>query len=194
MGKYIAFLRGVNVGGIVLKMEDFKKVLEYLGYRNVRTYIQSGNAVFENSESNKKRMEAEIAFEIKIIGKITTVAIVLAMDELKGIVESHPLAGSGDADNLYVTLLADHPQKEDVEVLMETMNDIDIHSVKNKVVYSYYGNGYGTSKRSNNFIEKILKVSATTRNWNTMRKIMELCAESGKQPRDAISSHNGEKK
>ncbi|HWP69044.1 MAG TPA: DUF1697 domain-containing protein, partial [Rectinemataceae bacterium] len=79
MGKYIAFLRGVNVGGIVLKMDDFKKVLEYLGYQNIKTYIQSGNAVFENSDSNKRRMEAEIAFEIKIKSKVTTVAIVLSM-------------------------------------------------------------------------------------------------------------------
>lgn len=178
MAKYIAFLRGVNVGGVVLKMEDFKKVLEYLGYKNIKTYIQSGNAVFENSDSNKRRMEAEIAFEIKIKSIVTTVVIVLSMDELKSIVESHPLAGLGDADNLYVTLLSHQPQREDVEVLMETMNDIDKHEVKNRVVYSYYGNGYGTSKRSNNFIEKILKVSATTRNWNTMHKIMELCMES----------------
>ncbi|HWP67767.1 MAG TPA: DUF1697 domain-containing protein, partial [Rectinemataceae bacterium] len=101
-----------------------------------------------------------------------------SMDELKSIVESHPLADRGDADNLYVTLLSHQPQREDVEVLMETMNDIDKHEVKNRVVYSYYGNGYGTSKRSNNFIEKILKVSATTRNWSTMHKIMELCVKS----------------
>ncbi len=178
MGKYIAFLRGINVGGIVLKMEDFRKVLEYLGYGKVKTYIQSGNAVFENGESNKRRMEAEIAFELRIKSKIETVAIVLAADELKSVVKSHPLAALGDAGNLYVTLLSDQPRREEVDILMETMNDIDRHEVIGKVVYSYYGNGYGTSKRSNNFIEKILKVKATTRNWATMNKMMELCEES----------------
>lgn len=175
--KYIAFLRGVNIGGIVLKMEDFKKVLEYIGCRNVKTYIQSGNAVFEHSESNKRRMEAEIAFELQIIAKVTTVAIVMEKEELRGIVEAHPLAQLGDEKNLYVTILAHEPAREDVEALMETMNDVDKHEVKHRAVYSHYGNGYGTSKRTNNFLEKMLKVPATTRNWTTMKKIMEMCDE-----------------
>jgi uncharacterized protein (DUF1697 family) len=54
------------------------------------------------------------------------------------------------------------------------MNEVDIHELRHRVVYSYYGEGYGNSKRSNNFIEKILKVSATTRNWATIRKLAEL--------------------
>ena len=175
--KYIAFLRGVNVGGVVLKMEDFKKVLEYIGCRNVRTYIQSGNAVFEHSESNKRRMEAEIAFELQIIAKVKTAAIVVQKEELRGIVESHPLAHLGDEKNLYVTILANEPNREDVDALMETMNDVDMHEVRRRAVYSHYGNGYGASKRTNNFIEKMLKVSATTRNWTTLKEIMAMCDE-----------------
>jgi len=66
---------------------------------------------------------------------------------------------------------------EDIEALMGTMNDVDRQEVRHRAVYSYYGNGYGTSKRTNNFLEKILKVSATTRNWATMKKIMEMCDE-----------------
>jgi len=175
--KYITLLRGVNVGGVVLKMEDFKKVLEYIGCRNVKTYIQSGNAVFEHSESNKRKMEAEIAFELQIRVKVTTVAIVLGKEELRGIVEAHPLAYLGNEKNLYVTMLAHEPDREDIEALMGTMNDVDRHEVRHRAVYSYYGNGYGTSKRTNNFLEKMLKVSATTRNWATMKKIMEMCDE-----------------
>lgn len=120
-------------------------------------------------------MEADIAYELKSIAGVTTVAIVLSVDELRTVAESHPLELSGDGKNLYVTLLSHEPDKKDIEVLMETMNDIDIHEVRNRVVYSYYGNGYGTSKRSNNFIEKILKVSATTRNWATLNNILKLC-------------------
>lgn len=175
MGKYIAFLRAVNVGGTVLKMEDFRKTLEYISYKKVKTYIQSGNAVFEHTESNKRRMEAEITSELKNRLNVATVVIVLTKEELQAVVESHPLVHLGDGKNLYVTLLSHESAKEDVEVLMETMNDIDKHEVKHRVVYSYYGEGYGTSRRSNNFIEKILKVSATTRNWATMKAIMDLC-------------------
>jgi len=180
MGKYIAFLRAVNVGGAVLRMEDFRKTLEYIGYSGVKTYIQSGNAVFEHTESNKRRMEAEIDSELKNRLKVETLAIVLSREELQAAVESHPLSHMGDAKNLYVTLLSHEAAKEELETLMETMNDIDRHEVRHRVVYSYYGEGYGKSRRSNNFIEKILKVSATTRNWTTMKAVMDLCE--GREP------------
>jgi uncharacterized protein (DUF1697 family) len=182
MSRYIAFVRGVNVGGVVLKMEDLKQVLEYIGYSNVRTYIQSGNAVFDSKEANKRKMEAEIAGEIK--GKIDrdVVVIVKTVEELRRIVDSHPLAELGPEKNLYVTLLSHDPAKPDIEVLMETMNDVDRHEVGNRAVYSYYGEGYGNSKRSNNFIEKILKVSATTRNWSTMNKLLQIASEGESEP------------
>jgi uncharacterized protein (DUF1697 family) len=174
MGKYIAFLRAVNIGSTALTMEDLRNTFEYIGYKKVKTYIQSGNAVFEHSESNKRRMEAEINSELKNRVNVATVAIVLTKEELKAIAEVHPLAQLGEEKNLYVTLLSHEPAKEDVEVLMETMNDIDKHVVKHRIVYSYYGEGYETSRRSNNFIEKILKVSATTRNWATIKAVTDL--------------------
>jgi uncharacterized protein (DUF1697 family) len=177
MSKYVAFIRGINVGGIVLTMADLKKILEYIGFSEVKTYIQSGNAIFESDEGNKRRMEAEISQEIKNKIDHDVVVIVKTIDELKRLVASHPLEDSGDQDKLYVTILSHDPAAPDIEILMETMNEIDRHVVENRAVYSYYGEGYGTSKRSNNFIEKILKVSATTRNWNTMKAIYELAIE-----------------
>jgi uncharacterized protein (DUF1697 family) len=178
MSRYVAFIRGINVGGVVLKMEDLKKMLEYIGFSNVSTYIQSGNALFESKESNKRKMEAEIAQEIKNKVDRDIVVIVKTVDELRRIAEAHPLAGLGDEKNLYVTVLSYDPTGPDVEILMETMNEVDRHEVMHRAVYSYYGQGYGNSKRSNNFIEKILKVSATTRNWSTMRKLSEMGMES----------------
>jgi uncharacterized protein (DUF1697 family) len=158
-------------------MEDFKSALEYIGFTKVRTYIQSGNALFESDDDNKRRMEASIAGEIKGKAGRDIVVIVKTIPELRRIVELHPLAGLGEPGKLYVTVLSHDPAKEDVETLMETMNDVDRHEVVGRVVYSYYGEGYGNSKRSNNFIEKILKVSATTRNWETMNKLLDLAME-----------------
>jgi uncharacterized protein (DUF1697 family) len=188
MSRYIAFVRGVNVGGVVLKMEDLKKMLEYIGFSNVSTYIQSGNALFDSREANKRRMEAEIAQEIKNKIDRDIVVIVKSVDELRRIAETHPLEDLGDPKNLYVTFLAYDPTVPDVETLMETMNEVDRHEVANRVVYSYYGQGYGNSKRSNNFIEKILKVSATTRNWAVVQKLAELAAEGERKPPRMIGS------
>jgi uncharacterized protein (DUF1697 family) len=186
MSRYVALIRGINVGGVVLKMEDLRHILEYVGFSGVRTYIQSGNAVFDSSESNKRKMEAEIAQEIKNKIDREVVVIVKTVEELRRIVESHPLADLGDPRNLYVTVLSYDPTGPDVEILMETMNEADRHEVMNRAVYSYYGNGYGTSKRSNNFIEKILKVSATTRNWETMNKLYELASGAEGEPAPRI--------
>ena len=174
MSTYVALIRGINVGGIVLKMDDLKRMLEYIGFSNVRTYIQSGNALFESGESNKRKMEAEIAQEIKNKIDHDIVVIVKTAQEIMRIAESHPLASLGDEKNLYVSVLSHDPAAPDIETLMETMNEVDIHEVANRAVYTHYGKGYGTSKRSNNFIEKILKVSATTRNWATMKKLAEM--------------------
>ena len=179
---HIALIRGVNVGGVVLKMEDLKRILEYIGFTKVSTYIQSGNAIFESKESNKRKMEAEIAQELKHAVGREVVVIVKSIDELRRIVSSHPLEGLGDPGNLYVSVLSHDPAAPDVEILMETMNDVDRHEVANRVVYSYYGQGYGSSKRSNNFLEKILKVSATTRNWATMTKLLELAERAQADP------------
>lgn len=184
MGTYIAFLRGINVGGVVLKMEDLKKVLRYIGYTKIGTYIQSGNAIFENGESNKKKMEAEINYELRQISGKDIPVMVFSLKELGNIVGSHPLEGLGDPKNLYVTLLSHEPDAEARENLMGTMNDIDRHAMGRRAVYSYYGEGYGNSKRSNNFIEKMLKVSATTRNWNTMNRIYQMANQS---PGDATN-------
>ena len=188
MGKYVAFIRGINVGGIVLKMEDLRTMLEYIGFSRVRTYIQSGNAVFESRESNKRKMEAEIAQEIKNKLDRDIVVIVKTVEELRRIVDEHPLAGLGDAKNLYVTVLSHDPTGPDVEALMETMNDVDVHELARRVVYSYYGQGYGNSRRSNNFLEKILKVSGTTRNWETMNKLLEFANAEGSDPPRIIRS------
>ncbi len=182
MARYLALLRGVNVGGVVLKMEDFKRILEYIGFTGVATYIQSGNALFESKEVNKRKMEAEIAQEIRNEIDREVVVIVKSAEEMRRIAESHPLAGLGDPKNLYVTILSHDPAKPDVETLMETMNEVDRHEVVGRVVYSYYGEGYGNSKRSNNFIEKILKVSATTRNWTTVRKLAEIASGGESEP------------
>ncbi|HUW40162.1 MAG TPA: DUF1697 domain-containing protein [Rectinemataceae bacterium] len=179
MAKYVALIRGINVGGVVLKMDDLRKMLEYIGFSKVRTYIQSGNAIFETTEVNKRKMEAEIAQEIRNKIDREVVVIVRTVEEIARIASAHPLADLGDEKNLYVTVLSYDPAAPDVEVLMTTMNEVDRHEVANRVVYSYYGQGYGNSKRSNNFIEKILKVPATTRNWATMKTLAQMGFDSG---------------
>lgn len=177
MATYLVLVRGVNVGGLSLKMEDLRRLLEYIGLAKVRTYIQSGNAIFENEAGNKRKLEAEIGYELKNLLGAEVPVFVLSLAELAAIVSAHPLADGGDIDNLYVTVLSERPEQARVDDLLGTMNAVDSHLVSGRTVYSRYGEGYGRSKRSNNFIEKMLKVRATTRNWSTMTALFALAKE-----------------
>ncbi len=176
MNRYIILLRGVNVGGVSLKMEDFRAALAYIGFKDIKTYIQSGNAVADSADSTLRKMESEIEFELaaKIGRKVA--AIVSPLEEFSAIAAGHPLADRGPADRLYLTLLSQVPSRGDAENLLDTMNGVDEHAIEGRAVYSYYGDGYGSSRRDNTFIEKMLKVTATTRNWNSVQALAALAA------------------
>lgn len=180
MAKYVILLRGVNVGGASLSMEDFRSALAYIGFKNARTYIQSGNAVAESPDTTIRKMESEIEYELASRMGRKVAAFVVPADEFARAAAAHPLAGEDrpdrEEDKLYVTVLSQSPSRGDEDNLMDTMNGVDEHLVRGRFVYSYYGEGYGKSRRDNTFIEKMLKVTATTRNWNTMRRLLAMSA------------------
>jgi uncharacterized protein (DUF1697 family) len=174
MQKYLALIRGINVGGVVLKMEDLRQMMEELGFINVTTYIQSGNAIFQSNLTDTGKIAKQISEMIRERAGIEAAVIVKTSSELEKIVSKHPLAGEGEEKKLYVTVLSDDPGDNEIAELTKVKSNIDKHLLQNHVVYSYYGEGYGNSRMSNNFLEKTLKVRATTRNWNTMKKLNEL--------------------
>ncbi|MCG7852160.1 MAG: DUF1697 domain-containing protein, partial [Methanosarcinaceae archaeon] len=156
MSTYIALLRGVNAGGVILEMEDFRTILEYIGFQKIRIHAQSGNAIFETNDSSRKKMEAEISYEIRNKIGNPVVVVLLTLDELRSVAAAHPLASFGDPENQYVTVLVQEPGAADAAILLDTMNGVDTHEVVGRMVYSYYGEGYEKSRRTNNFIEKVL--------------------------------------
>jgi uncharacterized protein (DUF1697 family) len=155
-------------------MEDLRQMMEELGFTNITTYIQSGNAIFHSNLKDTRKIEKQMNGMIREKAGIDIVVIVKTSSELEKIVSKHPLAGEGDEKKLYVTVLSGDPGDNEIAGLTKVKSDIDKHLFQNHVVYSYYGEGYGNSRMSNNFLEKTLKVRATTRNWNTMKKLNEL--------------------
>jgi uncharacterized protein (DUF1697 family) len=174
VSKYIAFIRGINVGGIVLKMDDLKKILDHAGFKKIQTYIQSGNAIFESSITNIPEIEKKIKSGIFKESGLDIVVIVKTKEELEKITASHPFEEKDNQKGLYITILNTQPIENKVRELMDLKSDVDKFILKGDIVYSYYGDGYGKSKFTNNYIENKLSASGTTRNWNTMKKIAEL--------------------
>jgi uncharacterized protein (DUF1697 family) len=178
MNKYVAFLRAINVAGHAkVKMSDLKQVFIAAGCKDVRSYIQSGNVLFEAPESDTESRLQEI--QNKLCELLGTEAIVMyrTFREVEDIVRTAPfkdIAADTDA-KLYVTFLSRKPPHKPTLPLLSPKEALEAVKVKNLEVFivsrkkknGFYG-------FPNNFIEKEFGVPATTRNWSTVTKIAKL--------------------
>jgi uncharacterized protein (DUF1697 family) len=175
---YIALLRGVNVGQNILKMERLRELWSELGFKDVTTYIQSGNVVFEaeGARSNCSRV-----IEQKLAGKARLpVSVILKTPaELRAIIAGNPfLEERGiDTKRLHVTFLAAAAGKDAGRRLSALNAGADRFQVLGTEVYLHCPNGYGETKLSNGALERLLSVRATTRNWNTVNRLYEIASE-----------------
>ena len=176
MAIYVALLRGINVGGNVLKMDRLREVCEGLGFKNVRTYVQSGNVVFEADSSSPSltQLEHRLADE----SRLPVVALLRTDKEMQKIIAGNPfLARSGiDHTKLHVTFLSDSATKEGLTKLSEISAGADEFHAIGKQIYVHCPNGYSRTKLTNNAIEKKLALKATTRNWNTVVRLYEMAS------------------
>ena len=178
METYISILRGINVGGKnKIKMNDLKELYEELKFKNIITYIQSGNIIFN---SNQKAADQNIAKQIeKGISKkfnLDVAAVIRTINELKNIIKINPfLTMPGiDIEKLHVTFLEKVPGQIELDNTKKHDYTPDKFIIAGREVFLYCPGGYGKSKLSNNFFENKLKVKATTRNWKTVKKLVEL--------------------
>jgi len=172
MKKYIAFLRAINVGGTkIIKMEDLKKYFESFGCTNVQTYINSGNVIFEAKESTGLEVKIEKQLEKALGYKVET--FLRTMDELAKIANKPAFEPQGD-ETLHIVFLRNRQSvdKKSEQDLLSHRSEADDFTIQDSVVYNLRRDR-DKSIFSNNFIEKTLKVEATTRNINTLRKIVE---------------------
>ncbi|MFL0267373.1 DUF1697 domain-containing protein [Candidatus Clostridium radicumherbarum] len=174
--KYIAFLRGINVSGKnSIKMAALKAMFQTLGFNNVETYIQSGNVIFEFDACDTVSLEVKIKEEIDKTFGFHVETIVRTMEELINIISNNPLLVEAniEIDKLHVTLLLNKPE-EAIESLNLKKEENEKYIIRGKEIYLYCPNGYGNTKLNNTILEKKLKVAATTRNWKTMNKLLEM--------------------
>lgn len=188
MTTYIAILRGINVSGHkIIKMERLRAAFEEIGFTNVKTYVQSGNVLFETSKPpaslaatiERKILDA-FGFEVPVLTKSSR--------EMMDIVKRNPLLkeASIDQGKLHVTFLSDNPPRNALELLKPLAAGAEQVHILDRAVYLYCPNGYGNTKLTNTAIEKKLSCRATTRNWATTNKLLEM-ANAGKTAKDDMS-------
>jgi uncharacterized protein (DUF1697 family) len=177
MTQYAAFLRAVNVAGhAMLKMSDFKTACATAGCRNPRTFIQSGNVVFDVADRSAPAVFRRLHAELRgLLGAEPTIFF-RTIDSLEGLLRADPFQAVSvprDAKR-YVTFLLREPAAQKPLPLGSAKEALDAFAMKDLDVFVVSGrkkNGmYGFP---NNFIEAELGVPATTRNWSTITRIVE---------------------
>lgn len=174
--RYVALLRGINVGGHAkLPMADLRALLASLGHGDVATYLQSGNALFTSPRDNPDELAQEI--ESRIAGDLGLQIRVLMRtpDEMAAVVDSNPYKSAVETPTrLHVSFLLEQPSRERLEELDAERYLPDQFEVGDRVLYFWLPNGAAESKMMRDLPERRLGVVATTRNWNTVTKLLDL--------------------
>lgn len=173
MTRYIAFLRPINVGGHIVKMNDLRALFESLGLARVETFIASGNVIFETNSKTPAKLEQKIEKALfKTLGY--EVHTFLRTDsEVADIAQYKPFRDSElkSAGALYVGFLAAPMEKEAQKIFMNFKNSIDDFHYNNREIYWLTKTKQSESTFSNAAFEKALKVRSTFRGINTILRL-----------------------
>jgi uncharacterized protein (DUF1697 family) len=176
MKKFIALLRGINVSGQKqIKMSELKTLFEKSGFKNVETYIQSGNVIFSTKETSAKKLSSKISAAIKKQFGFEVRVIVVTPEEIEDSLKKNPfIKKKKDTDKLYTIFLSEIPSKASINNFNKDDYLPEEFVIDGKCIYLFVPNGYGKAKINNNFFENKLKVFGTTRNLKTINALIEL--------------------
>jgi uncharacterized protein (DUF1697 family) len=180
---FVALLRGVNVGGHRLPMAELRALVEGMGHTRVRTYVQSGNLVFEGT-GTPDRLAAELAAALADHCDFEVPVIVRSAEGLARTVAANPFLDEGLDPNaepklFHVTFLGGAPDAGAVAALEEATERYrpDTFRWRGTDVYLHIPGGYGETKLTNALFEKKLGVPATTRNWRSVTTLASMATE-----------------
>jgi len=179
MQTWIALLRGINVGGTsVLKMKDLVEILEDLGCQNVKTYIQSGNAVFRSRRRDASSLANRIRSEIKSTHGFEPQVMLLTLEEFEQAIGLNPFPeAEGEPKTLHLFFLSCSPRDVDLDGLEQAKAAPERFELIGKVLYLHTPESFGCSKLPAK-AERLTGIPMTGRNWRSVMKIVELARES----------------
>jgi len=178
MNTYIALLRGINVGGNnKLPMKELRVVLETLGLQSVKTYIQSGNVIFQSKRNDRALLAQEIGAAIGQSHGFTPAILLLTVAEFQAAMQANPFPeAENEPKSLHLFFMDPAPQDSDVSALAALQAESERFVLTEKVFYLHAPEGIGRSKLAERF-GRGWQVTITARNWRTVTKLMELTKE-----------------
>lgn len=169
--KYVAFLRGINVGGhAIIKMNELRRMFESLGLAGVETYIQSGNVIFESGDAIDW-LTSQLGHQLEKNMGHRIQPFVRTLRDVQSIARKSPFT-AGAGETVHVTFLSGKPDKKSQQVLMSLRSEADDFVVKASEAYNLRRDPE-YSIFSNQLMEKTFRMPCTTRNMTVIQKIAE---------------------
>jgi uncharacterized protein (DUF1697 family) len=176
---WVALLRGINLGARnKVPMPELRRLLEEGGYRDVRTYIQSGNVLFTTKASGRAALARELERTVEDAFGVSAAVVLRTFEEIGRVARSHPFGDDGS--KTHVAFLAKKPRAADVRELKRLEIAPDRFEIVGSEVYLHYPKGVQGSRLSGAVLERQLRVPATVRNWRTVMRLAEMAEECGK--------------
>lgn len=174
---YIALLRGINVAGQkIIKMTDLASCFESMKFKKVKTYIQSGNVIFESNATDTNKLSRRIERKLREILGHNILVFLRTRQDLEKIVKFNPFEKitRHSESRMIVTFLLNEIKPKPKTPLFSVKKDVEIISAKGRELYILSHEVNGRPGFPNNFAEKEFNVSASSRNWRTLQKLSEL--------------------
>lgn len=202
--KYIAFLRGINVGkNNIIPMDDLRNLFSAMGFKNIKTYLRSGNVIFESDENDMVDISSKISENIYNSFGFLIDSILMNEKDFIFLINNNPFFNNNSNNNpnnnnpnnnlnnnsnynpsnneaineLYVTIFKHKINRNLVENLIKDskkFNSDDKFLIFEKEIYLVCKNGYHKTKFNNNYFESKLDNTATTRSFKTLLKIKNI--------------------
>jgi uncharacterized protein (DUF1697 family) len=172
MPRYVALLRGINLGGHTVKMDKLKKHFEELGLKKVETFIASGNVIFESASKSGAALEKKIAAHLEKSLGFPAMTFLRTDRELAEVME-HDVLAEPRPKSVYVAFLSAAPSKDACAKLMSYRSKTDDFHVNGREVYWLCQTHMSDSPFFRVGLEKALGTKATVRNVTTVAKLVE---------------------
>ena len=177
----VAWLRAINVSGHnKLPMAELRALFEDLGFARVRSYIQSGNVVFDSSTGD----DLEPALEAAILERfgLTVPVMIRTRAELDAVIRANPFSceAADDPRKVHVAFLSACPAPAAIAELGTLALGDDRAQVIGRELYLHCPNGIGRTRLTNPRVEKLLGIRATARNWRTVNRMLSMANESSR--------------
>lgn len=186
MPRYLALLRGINVGGHnKVAMSDLRELAAGLGHADVATYIQSGNLLFSTAETDPAKLAKALELEIAARLGVGPAVVVVSAAELAQVIASNPFPAEANPKCLHAVFRQVPPDAATVAAVADAVQwarqagGDDDAAIVGRTLYLHTPNGLGRSDLANRLLNSRKQAAGTARNWATVTTLMAMLQAAG---------------